>query len=69
MTGKSPQFRIGNGYDTDDLEEDWFWDMQLQQDIWGNVCYNVRNTDEIQPQLWRNLKLKLKYRKITEIQI
>ena len=27
MTGKSPQFRIGNGYDNDDLEEDWFWDM------------------------------------------
>ena len=50
MTRKSPQFRIGNGYDNDDLEEDWFWDMQLQQDIWGNVCYNVRNTDEIQPQ-------------------
>ena len=21
------RFRIGNGYDTDDLEEDWFWDM------------------------------------------
>ena len=49
MTGKSPQFRIGNGYDTDDLEEDWFWDMQLQQDIWGNLCYNIRNTDGIQP--------------------
>jgi len=25
--GRSPQFRIGNGYDNDDLEEDWFWDM------------------------------------------
>jgi len=25
--GRSPQFRIGNGYDMDDLEEDWFWDM------------------------------------------
>ena len=27
MTNSSPQFRIGNGYDNDDLEEDWFWDM------------------------------------------
>ena len=45
-----PKLRIGNVYDTEDLEEDWFWDMQLQQDIWGNVCYNVRNTDEIQHQ-------------------
>ena len=27
MSGSSPRFRIGNGYDTDDLEEDWFWDM------------------------------------------
>ena len=48
MTGKSPQFRIGNGYDNDDLEEDWFWDMQLQQDIWRNVCYNKTNTPVIQ---------------------
>ena len=21
------KFRIGNGYDMEDLEEDWFWDM------------------------------------------
>ncbi len=48
MTGKSPQFRIGNGYDNDDLEEDWFWDMQLQQDIWRNVWYNETNTPVIQ---------------------
>ena len=29
MNMKKPalNFRIGNGYDTDDLEEDWFWDM------------------------------------------
>ena len=25
---KSMQFRIGNEYETDDLEEDQFWDMQ-----------------------------------------
>ena len=29
--GRSPQFRIGNGYDTDDLEEDWFWDIHLRE--------------------------------------
>ena len=33
MTSKSPQFRIGNGYDNEDLDEDWFWDMQYLQDI------------------------------------
>jgi len=25
--GNSSKFRIRNGYDTEDLEEDWFWDM------------------------------------------
>ena len=33
MTEKMPRFRIGNGYDTEYIEEDWMWDMQLQQDI------------------------------------
>ena len=27
MTSKSPQFRIGNGYDNDYNEDDWFWEM------------------------------------------
>ena len=25
---RSPQFRIGNEYETDDIAEDWFWDIQ-----------------------------------------
>ena len=27
MNSNSPKFRVGNGYDIDDMEEDWFWDM------------------------------------------
>ena len=38
MKDYSPIFRIGNGYDTEYEDEDWFWDMQSYVTIWGDIC-------------------------------
>ena len=43
-----PKLRIGNGYDTDYEDDDWWWDMQSVIDFSENLYYNICNTAVIQ---------------------
>ena len=39
--GIKMEYAIGNEYETDDLEEDWFWDMQSKSIVMNKVQVKI----------------------------